>query len=429
MSKPSEVHMGTAKRILRYLKGTLEFGVFYQPCDNPRLIAYSDSDWAGSVDDMKSTSGYAFTFGSGTFSWNSKKQDIVAQSTAEAEYVAASAAVNQVIWLRKILQDLGYKQEGATKVMVDNKSAIAIAKNPVCFSKTKHMKVRFYALRDAEQEKEVELIHCPSEFQLADILTKALPTARFEFLRSKLGVTPKVSRRSVQGDVYDHESLVNAIKQVDVVISTVGYFVLADQVKIIDAIKEAGNVKRFFPSEFGVDVDRTSAVEPAKSAFAVKAGIRRAVEAAGIPYTYVSANNFAGLFLPSMSQPGATSPPRDKIVILGDGNPKAVFNQEEDIATYTIRAVDDPRTLNKTLYIKPSGNTISFNDLVLDDVCLLIVHSCCTDCIVVHIMLLCVTDSPPPTNVFLAIGHAVFVKGDQTNFEIELSFGVEASEL
>ncbi|XP_074271155.1 secreted RxLR effector protein 161-like [Silene latifolia] len=114
MSKPSEVHMGTAKRILRYLKGTLEFGVFYQPCDNPRLIAYSDSDWAGSVDDMKSTSGYAFTFGSGTFSWNSKKQDIVAQSTAEAEYVAASAAVNQVIWLRKILQDLGYKQEGAT---------------------------------------------------------------------------------------------------------------------------------------------------------------------------------------------------------------------------------------------------------------------------------------------------------------------------
>ncbi|XP_074282804.1 phenylcoumaran benzylic ether reductase POP1-like [Silene latifolia] len=85
---------------------------------------------------------------------------------------------------------------------------------------------------------------------------------------------------------------------------------------------------------------------------------------------------------------------------------EVVFNGEEDIATYTIRAVDDPRTLNKTLYIKPSGNTISFNDLVLDDVY-----------------------SPPPTNVFLAIGHAVFVKGDQTNFEIELSFGVEASEL
>jgi hypothetical protein len=198
MSKPSEVHMGTAKRVLRYLKGTLEFGVFYQPCSDARLIAYSDSDWGGSVDDMKSTSGYTFSFGSGVFSWNSKKQDVVAQSTAEAEYVAASAAVNQVIWLIKILEDLGYKQDEATEVQVDNKSAIAIAKNPVCFSKTKHMKVRFYALRDAEQEKEVRLVHCPSEFQLADILTKALPTTRFEFLRTKLGVTPKVSRRSVE---------------------------------------------------------------------------------------------------------------------------------------------------------------------------------------------------------------------------------------
>ncbi|KAK9672905.1 hypothetical protein RND81_12G133600 [Saponaria officinalis] len=191
MSKLSEVHMGTAKRVLRYLKGTLDFGVFYQPCSDPRLIAYSDSDWAGSVDDMKSTSGYAFTFGSGVFSWNSKKQDIVAQSTAEAEYVAASAAVNQVIWLRKILDDLGYKQNEATEVLVDNKSAIAISKNPVSFGKTKHMKIRYYALRDAQQEKEVSLVHCPSEFQLADILTKALPTSRFEFLRLKLGVMPK----------------------------------------------------------------------------------------------------------------------------------------------------------------------------------------------------------------------------------------------
>ncbi|KAK9740494.1 hypothetical protein RND81_03G039700, partial [Saponaria officinalis] len=103
ISKPIEVHMGTAKRVFRYLKGTLEFGVLYQPCSDPRLIAYYDSDWAGLVNDMKSNLGYAFNFGSGVFLWNSKKQNIVAQSTAEAEYVAASAAVNQVICLRKIL--------------------------------------------------------------------------------------------------------------------------------------------------------------------------------------------------------------------------------------------------------------------------------------------------------------------------------------
>ncbi|KAK9740903.1 hypothetical protein RND81_03G069600 [Saponaria officinalis] len=191
MSKPSEVPMGSVKRVLRYLKGTLDFGVLYQPCSDPRLIAYSDSDWAGSVDDMKSTSVYAFNFGPGVFSWNSKKQDIVAQSTAEAEYVAASTAVNQFIWIRKILDDLGYKQNEDTDVLVDNKSAIFISKNPVSFGNTKHMKIRYYALRDTHQKKEVSLVHCPFEFQLADILTKALPTSRFEFLRLKLGVMPK----------------------------------------------------------------------------------------------------------------------------------------------------------------------------------------------------------------------------------------------
>ncbi|XP_057964689.1 phenylcoumaran benzylic ether reductase POP1 [Malania oleifera] len=230
------------------------------------------------------------------------------------------------------------------------------------------------------------------------------------------------------GDLYDHESLVKAIKQVDVVISTVGHAQLADQAKIIAAIKEAGNVKRFFPSEFGNDVDRVHAVEPAKTAFGTKANIRRAVEAEGIPYTYVSSNFFAGYFLPSLSQPGATAPPRDKVVILGDGNPKAVFNKETDIGTYTIKAVDDPRTLNKILYIRPSANTYSFNDLVslweskigktLERIY-----------VPEEQVLKNIQEASVPVNVLLAIGHSVFVKGDHTNFEIEPSFGVEATQL
>ncbi|CAN1320265.1 Phenylcoumaran benzylic ether reductase Pyrc5 [Linum perenne] len=166
------------------------------------------------------------------------------------------------------------------------------------------------------------------------------------------------------GDLTDHDNLVNALKQVDVVISTVGHAHLADQEKIISAIKQAGNIKRFLPSEFGNDVDRVQAVEPVKTAYATKVKIRRAIEAAGIPYTYVSSNFFAGYFLPTLNQPGITTPPRDKVVILGDGTPKAIFNKEEDIGTYTIKAVDDPRTLNKIMYIRPPGNTISFNDLV-----------------------------------------------------------------
>lgn len=232
----------------------------------------------------------------------------------------------------------------------------------------------------------------------------------------------------ITGDLYDHKSLVKAIKQVDVVISTVGHAQLGDQGKIIAAIKEAGNVKKFYPSEFGNDVDRTHAVEPAKTAFAIKAQIRRAIEAEGIPYTYVSSNTFAGYFLPTLAQPGATAPPRDKVVILGDGTAKVVFNDELDIGTYTIKTVDDPRTLNKIVYIKPPGNIYSFNNLVS-------LWEKKIDKTVerVHLpedqLLKNIEESPVPLNVVLSISHSIFVKGDQTNFEIEPSFGVEASEL
>ncbi|TYH87670.1 hypothetical protein ES332_D01G134600v1 [Gossypium tomentosum] len=230
------------------------------------------------------------------------------------------------------------------------------------------------------------------------------------------------------GGMYDHESLVKAIKQVDVVISVVGQMQLADQVKIIAAIKEAGNVKRFFPSEFGMDVDKNNAVEPAKSTFAIKAQIRRAVEAEGIPYTYVPANCFAGYFLPTLSQPGATSPPRDKVVILGDGNPKAVFNHEADIGTYTIKAVDDPRTANKTLFIKPPKNTYSFNELIA--LWEKLIGKALEKTYVPEDQLLKqIQESPIPINIVLAISHSIFVNGDCTNFEIDPSFGYEASEL
>ncbi|KAK1575095.1 hypothetical protein Q3G72_002535 [Acer saccharum] len=230
------------------------------------------------------------------------------------------------------------------------------------------------------------------------------------------------------GDLYDHKSLVEAIKKVDVVISTVGHVQLADQDKIIAAIKEAGNVKRFFPSEFGNDVDRVHAVEPAKTAFAIKANIRRAVEAEGIPYTYVSSNFFSGYFLPTLAQPGATAPPRDKVIILGDGNPKAIFNKEEDIGTYTIRAVEDPKTVNKILYIRPPGNIYSFNDLVSlweKKIGKTLEKTYVPE----EQVLKNIQEAAVPLNVILSIGHSVFVKGDHTNFEIEPSFGVEASEL
>ncbi|XP_057788376.1 phenylcoumaran benzylic ether reductase POP1-like [Salvia miltiorrhiza] len=232
----------------------------------------------------------------------------------------------------------------------------------------------------------------------------------------------------IPGDMYDHESLLRAIKQVDVVISAVGYAQLNDQDRILAAIKETGNIKRFFPSEFGNDVDRVHAVEPATSVFQHKAQFRRVVEAAGVPYTYVSCNFFAGVFIRSLAQLGATSPPRDKVVILGDGNTKAVYNKEEDVATYTIKAVDDPRTSNKTLYIRPPANTISMNDLTT-----LWENKIGKKLERIYVpeeqVLKDIEEASSPLNVRLGICHSVFVKGDHTNFKIEPSFGVEASEL
>ncbi|CAI9095121.1 OLC1v1030985C1 [Oldenlandia corymbosa var. corymbosa] len=180
--------------------------------------------------------------------------------------------------------------------------------------------------------------------------------------------------------------------------------------------------------KFGIDVDRNHAVEPAKSTFGGKSQLRRAIEAAGIPHTYLVSNAFAGYFLPTLVQPGASAPPRDKVVILGDGNAKAVFNEEHDIGTFTIKSVDDPRTLNKIVYIRPPKNAASFNEIVAIRE-KKIGKTLEKEYVPEEQLLKQIQESPIPVNVILSINHAILVKGDTTNFEIEPSFGVEASEL
>ncbi|GJZ11038.1 retrotransposon ORF1 [Tanacetum coccineum] len=123
-----------------------------------KLKGYADSDWAGSIDDSKSTSGYIFTLGSGVFCWNSKKQSVVAQSSAEAEYISVARAVNHAIWIRKLLSDLDLTQEGPTAIFCDNKSAIAIAENPVQHGRTKLINVKYHAIREAEKNRESRLL-------------------------------------------------------------------------------------------------------------------------------------------------------------------------------------------------------------------------------------------------------------------------------
>lgn len=122
------------------------------------------------------------------FSWCTKKQEIVAQSTAEAEFIAATAAANQVLWLKKVLCDLDIQQNDKTKIFVDSQASIAISKDPVCHGKTKHFNIKLYFLREVQQSGEVTLVYCRSEEQLADLFTKPLPVSKFEFLRQKIGV-------------------------------------------------------------------------------------------------------------------------------------------------------------------------------------------------------------------------------------------------
>ncbi|PNX86470.1 isoflavone reductase-like protein, partial [Trifolium pratense] len=234
---------------------------------------------------------------------------------------------------------------------------------------------------------------------------------------------------NIQGDINDQHSLVKVIKQVDVVISTVSHDQLSDQYKILAAIKKAGNIKRFFPSEFGNDVDQNHGLDEGKVVFDTKTKFRRAIEAEGIPHTYVVANFLTQHFLPTWSQLMDSASPLDEVIILGDGNIKSIFNTEESVATFTIRTVDDPRTLNKTLYIRPSTNTLSYNDLVSlweKKTSNTLKRIYVSEEQAVKMM----QESPYPLiKMGFAICLAAFVKGDHTNYEIEPSIGVEASKL
>lgn len=189
MTSPRESHWLVVKRILRYIRGTTELGVFYKKGENKmELMAYTDSDYAGDLDGRRSTAGYVFMMASGAISWASKKQSVVALSTTEAEYIAAALCACQCVWLRRVLEKLGFEEKTGTVIMCDNSSAIQLSKNPVLHGKSKHIEVRFHYLRDLVNEGVVKLSYCPTEVQVADIFTKPLKLEQFEKLRGMLGV-------------------------------------------------------------------------------------------------------------------------------------------------------------------------------------------------------------------------------------------------
>eukprot|EP00253_Pinus_taeda_P007274 PITA_07274 len=197
MERPKETHWQATKRILRYVNGTKRFGILYSSSESFMLTGYNDNDWARSVDDRKSTSGYVFHMGSGAISWASKKQPVVSLSTTEAEYVAATASNIQAVWLRRVLRDLCHAQENGTTIYCDNSSAIALSKNSVFHKRTRHINTKFHFICELVNNGEIVLQHCRTEDQLADILTKPLAKKRFNHFRTGLGMQQLKLRGSV----------------------------------------------------------------------------------------------------------------------------------------------------------------------------------------------------------------------------------------
>ncbi|KAJ0939366.1 putative RNA-directed DNA polymerase [Helianthus annuus] len=168
LSNPGKKHWEAVKWILRYLRGSSKLGITFGN-GKPMLVGYTDSDMAGNKDNMKSTSGYLMTFAAGAISWQSKLQKCVALSTTEAEYIAATEACKELLWLKRFMQEFGFMQQRYV-VLCDNQNAIHLAKNSMFHKRTKHIDVKYHWIRDALEDKLFELDKVHTDDNGSDML-------------------------------------------------------------------------------------------------------------------------------------------------------------------------------------------------------------------------------------------------------------------
>ncbi|CAL1396854.1 unnamed protein product [Linum trigynum] len=186
MSSPRTSHWVAVQRILRYLKGTPNVGMFFPSGGDSTLEAYADADYAGCLDTRRSTSGWCVKLGHSFISWRCKKQDRVSKSSTEAEYRSMSEVTSEIVWLQCLLADLGVVCQVPVRLYADNTSAIRIATNPVLHDRTKHIEVHVHYIRQLVTDGVIELSYITSEDQTADLLTKAVASACHWFLAHKL---------------------------------------------------------------------------------------------------------------------------------------------------------------------------------------------------------------------------------------------------
>nr|XP_043639293.1 secreted RxLR effector protein 161-like [Erigeron canadensis] len=186
-SCPRESHMKAVKRILRYLKCQPVLGLWYLIRGDFEFVANTDADYGGCNFDRKSTSGGCQFLGERLVSWQCKKQTSVVISSCEAKYIAAGGCYSQVLWIQQQLRDYG-QNFLCTPIKIDNESTISITNNPVKHIRTKHIDIKFHFIRDCTEKKSIVLEKVPSDFNLADLFTKAFDQTRFELLVQLIGM-------------------------------------------------------------------------------------------------------------------------------------------------------------------------------------------------------------------------------------------------
>lgn len=188
LQTPSDTHWKAIKRIFRYLKGTIEQGLWIQRSDRMDITGFADADWASCPDDRRSTAGYCVYLGDTLVAWSSKKQQVVARSSAESEYRALAQASAEITWVESLLKEIKLQPASPPILWCDNLSASALASNPVYHARTKHIELDIHFVRDKVLEGKLKIQYIPSSDQTADLLTKPLAHSRFLFLKDKLGV-------------------------------------------------------------------------------------------------------------------------------------------------------------------------------------------------------------------------------------------------
>lgn len=190
MHAPREPHLQLLKRIIRYVKGTIDYGLHIHKSPSSDLVAYSNADWAGCPDTRRSTSGYCVYYGGNLISWSSKRQATISRSSAEAKYRGLANAVAETCWLRQLLNELHRPPCRATLVYCENISSVYLSSNPVQHQRTKHIEIDLHFVRDKVSLGEVKVLHVPSRFQFVDVFTKGLPVPLFTDFRSSLHIYP-----------------------------------------------------------------------------------------------------------------------------------------------------------------------------------------------------------------------------------------------